>query len=81
MQLGNVTITLTDEQVRAVVAQALTDIAGDGRGPAKAKRASQSTTGPSDTAIRAWAVDRGIEVNTKGRVKKEIKQQYLAEHS
>lgn len=47
---------------------------------AKAVRAAPSD-GPSTGAVRAWAESNGLEVNPRGRIKRDLIEQYLAAHS
>jgi len=44
------------------------------------KTAATSSTSPTDTEIRQWANERGIEVNMKGRVNKTVREAYHVEH-
>jgi hypothetical protein len=48
------------------------------RGTAAPKRAG---AGPDTKAIRAWAAENGIQVNTRGRISDDVVQRYLASMS
>lgn len=46
------------------------------------RRSGTAGRGPGDLAqIRAWAETKGLTVSSRGRIKKEILDQYDAEHS
>lgn len=48
------------------------------RGRAAARK---TTTGGTDSkAIRQWALDNGLQVNTRGRIQAEIVEKYQAAH-
>ena len=50
-----------------------------GRGrPAARTKSSQS--GPDAKAVRMWAVENGIQVNTRGRIQAEVVEKYEAAH-
>lgn len=51
---------------------------GNGKTNGKTKT-KVTTTKPDAGAIRLWAKERGIEVNAKGRVPKEVSDRYTAE--
>jgi hypothetical protein len=41
----------------------------------------KTTTGGTDSkAIRQWALDNGLQVNTRGRIQAEIVEKYQAAH-
>jgi len=47
----------------------------------RGRPARRSSTGTSDArAIRLWAADHGIQVNTRGRIQAEVMEQYQAAH-
>lgn len=50
--------------------------------PAKtAKKTSAAQTGEvTDAEIRAWAIDKGHEVNARGRIPTDLKQRYFKAH-
>lgn len=50
---------------------------GHGRPPARPK---SSHRGPDAKAIRLWAAENGIQVNTRGRIQAEVVEQYEAAH-
>ncbi|MDQ1058102.1 hypothetical protein QFZ23_002003 [Arthrobacter globiformis] len=39
-----------------------------------------SGTGTDAKAIRMWAIDNGLQVNTRGRIQADIVEKYLAAH-
>lgn len=50
-----------------------------GRGrPAARTKSSQG--GPNAKAVRIWAGDKGIQVNTRGRIQAEVVERYEAAH-
>ena len=50
-----------------------------GRGrPAARTKASHG--GPDAKAVRMWAADNGIQVNTRGRIQAEVMEKYEAAH-
>lgn len=52
-----------------------------GRGrPAGRKSSSSSHGGPDAKAVRQWAAENGIQVNTRGRIQAEVVEQYEAAH-
>lgn len=46
----------------------------------KAAKKDPGTQTVTDAEIRAWAMDKGIEVNARGRIPADVKQQYLKAH-
>ena len=74
-----ITIDLTAEQIEDILKQAITAPKATGNRTASPKTPKKD--GPSDKEIREWAVAEGMEVNTKGRVKSDIKLKFLAAHS
>jgi len=50
-----------------------------GRGR-QAARTKSSQGGPDAKAVRMWAVENGIQVNTRGRIQAEIVEKYEAAH-
>ncbi|MDP9987392.1 hypothetical protein J2S98_002559 [Arthrobacter oryzae] len=51
--------------------------AGRGRTAARTK---SSQGGPDAKAVRMWAVENGIQVNTRGRIQAEVVEKYEAAH-
>jgi hypothetical protein len=45
-----------------------------------AARAKSSQGGPEAKAVRLWAAENGIAVNTRGRIQAEVVEQYEAAH-
>lgn len=45
-----------------------------------APRKSSSHGGPDAKAVRQWAVENGIQVNTRGRIQAEVVEKYEAAH-
>ncbi len=43
-------------------------------------RRSPSHGGPDAKAVRQWAVENGLKVNTRGRIQSEIVEKYEAAH-
>lgn len=43
-------------------------------------RKSSSQGGPDAKAVRQWAIENGINVNTRGRIQAEIVEKYEAAH-
>lgn len=41
----------------------------------------KAPAGPSQSAVRAWALEQGVPVNPRGMVRREVVDQYLAAHS
>jgi Lsr2 len=54
--------------------------AGRGRGAAKAARGGASSSSQDTAKIRAWAKEKGYEVNDRGRVPATIREAYEREH-
>lgn len=50
---------------------------GRGRSAARAK---SSQGGPDAKAVRMWAAENGIPVNTRGRIQAEVVEKYEAAH-
>jgi|SRR6476620_6911958 len=50
-----------------------------GRGRSSA-RSKTSQGGPDAKAVRMWAVENGIQVNTRGRIQAEVVEKYEAAH-
>lgn len=50
-----------------------------GRGRPAARKAS-SHGGPDAKAVRQWAAENGIQVNTRGRIQAEVVEKYEAAH-
>ncbi len=50
---------------------------GRGRSAARTK---SSRGGPDARAVRMWAVENGIQVNTRGRIQAEVVEKYEAAH-
>lgn len=76
-----ITIELTDEQIKEIVSQTLLANLGDTNTPKKAKKpANRVTGGPSSAEVREWAKNQGMEVNSKGLVKDDIKIKFLEAH-
>lgn len=48
-----------------------------GRGRPARKSAA---VGPDSKAIRLWAIDNGLQVNTRGRIQADIAERYQAAH-
>lgn len=51
-----------------------------GRGRPAARKSSSSRGAPDAKAVRQWAVENGIQVNTRGRIQAEVVEQYEAAH-
>jgi hypothetical protein len=49
-----------------------------GRGRPVARKSSGAVTDAK--AIRMWATDKGLQVNTRGRIQADIVEKYLAAH-
>lgn len=45
-----------------------------------AARGKSSQGGPDAKAVRMWAVENGIQVNTRGRIQAEVVEKYEAAH-
>jgi hypothetical protein len=54
--------------------------AGRGRGAAKAARGGTPASSQDTAKIRAWAKEKGYEVNDRGRVPATIREAYEREH-
>ncbi|MBY8880187.1 histone-like nucleoid-structuring protein Lsr2 [Actinacidiphila acidipaludis] len=52
-----------------------------GRGRTKAARSGGGASGPDTAKIRAWAKEKGYEVNDRGRVPAAIREAYETAHS
>ncbi|CAN7507548.1 Lsr2 family protein [Pseudarthrobacter oxydans] len=51
-----------------------------GRGRPAARTKSSSHGGPDAKAVRLWAAENGIPVNTRGRIQAEVVEKYEAAH-
>lgn len=51
-----------------------------GRGHPSGRKSFPSRGGPDAKAVRQWAVDNGISVNTRGRIQAEVVEKYEAAH-
>ena len=51
-----------------------------GRGRPAARTKSSSHGGPDAKAVRLWATENGIPVNTRGRIQAEVVEKYEAAH-
>lgn len=51
-----------------------------GRGRPAAARTKSSPGGPDAKAVRIWAAENGIPVNTRGRIQAEVVEKYEAAH-
>lgn len=51
-----------------------------GRGRPAAARKSASHGGPDAKAVRQWAAENSISVNTRGRIQAEVVEKYEAAH-
>ncbi len=70
------------DELRGVLArfvQAGRKAAGNSTKPALAVR--QLSPAVDTTAVRAWAAENGIEINSRGRVRDDVVQRYLASGS
>lgn len=68
-------------ELREALARFITagrQIAG-GRGR-PATRTKSSHGGPDAKAVRLWAAENGIQVNTRGRIEAEVMEKYEAAH-
>ncbi|QDG88097.1 Lsr2 family protein [Pseudarthrobacter sp. NIBRBAC000502770] len=45
-----------------------------------AARTKSPQTGPDAKAVRLWAAEHGIQVNTRGRIQAEVMEKYEAAH-
>lgn len=51
-----------------------------GRGRSAARTKSSSHGGPDAKAVRLWAAENGIQVNTRGRIQADVVEKYEAAH-
>ncbi|WP_350006053.1 Lsr2 family protein [Pseudarthrobacter sp. WHRI 8279] len=51
-----------------------------GRGRPASRTKSSSHGGPDAKAVRMWAAENGIPVNTRGRIQAEVVEKYEAAH-
>ena len=51
-----------------------------GRGRSVTGRTKSKQGGPDAKAVRMWAAENGIQVNTRGRIQAEIVEKYEAAH-
>ena len=51
-----------------------------GRGRSAARTRSSSQGGPDAKAVRLWAAENGIQVNTRGRIQADVVEKYEAAH-
>ncbi|MGO4188589.1 histone-like nucleoid-structuring protein Lsr2 [Pseudarthrobacter sp. TAF60_1] len=51
-----------------------------GRGRSAARTRSSSSGGPDAKAVRLWAAENGIQVNTRGRIQGDVVEKYEAAH-
>lgn len=51
-----------------------------GRGRSAARTRSSSSGGPDAKAVRLWAAENGIQVNTRGRIQADVVEKYEAAH-
>lgn len=75
-------IDLTDEE-KAAFKDAIAPYLGHARGVrGAAKRATDRSTasGPDPKAVRAWAVEQGLDVPSRGRIPASLVQEYQAAH-
>ncbi|MDF2050552.1 Lsr2 family protein, partial [Arthrobacter sp. Cr_A7] len=49
---------------------------GGGRGRPAARTKSSSHGGPDAKAVRLWAAENGIQVNTRGRIQADVVEKY-----
>lgn len=63
---------------------ASTKVTGGSRGrrskPARGPAPSPRRSGPDLAAVRAWAVEQGLEVSERGRIAQRVIDAYLAAH-
>jgi hypothetical protein len=52
--------------------------AAGGRGRSTAARTKSPQAGPDAKAVRMWALENGIQVNTRGRIQAEVVEKYEA---
>ena len=51
-----------------------------GRSSRPAARRSSSQAAPDAKAVRLWAIENGLKVNTRGRIQSDIVEKYEAAH-
>ena len=51
-----------------------------GRGRPASRTRSSSQGGPDAKAVRLWAAENGIQVNTRGRIQADVVEKYEAAH-
>ena len=51
-----------------------------GRGRSAIRTRSSSQGGPDAKAVRLWAAENGIQVNTRGRIQADVVEKYEAAH-
>lgn len=51
-----------------------------GRGRSAARTRASSHGGPDAKAVRLWAAENGIQVNTRGRIQADVVEKYEAAH-
>lgn len=51
-----------------------------GRGRSAVRPKSSSPGGPDAKAVRLWAAENGIQVNTRGRIQADVVEKYEAAH-
>jgi hypothetical protein len=51
-----------------------------GRSRPSGRKSSSSHGGPDAKAVRQWAAENGIQVNTRGRIQADIVEKYEAAH-
>lgn len=56
-------------------------VGGRKRSRVTAARAAATDGGSSTSDIRAWAVDNGMEVSSRGRISSEVRQAYEEAHA
>ena len=56
-------------------------VGGRRRSRAAASRAASSESGGSTSDIRAWAVDNGMDVSSRGRISSEVREAYEKAHA
>lgn len=54
--------------------------AGRGGRASTSSRKSSSQGGPDAKAVRQWAAEQGLQVNTRGRIQADIVEKYEAAH-
>lgn len=77
-------IDLNDQHANELreVLRHYTDVARKTPGGRGRLAGRKSTTGGTDSkAIRMWAVENGLQVNTRGRIQADIVEKYQAAHS